>query len=272
MVIDLDAYIKNLTSITAEKERISAELSIATQIQANMLPNIFPDREEFDHYAVMVPAKEVGGDFYDFFFIDSKHLGIVIADVSGKSIPAALFMVVAKTLINNHAREKETPQEVFMNVNNLLRDGNETAMFVTSWFGVLELDTYNLTYVNAGHNPPLLKKGNGSFEYLKTPRGFVLAGIDNFKYKQLELQLSQGDTLFLYTDGVTEANNQADELYGGKRLQNILNLNSGLPPTGLLPIVKEDIDKFAQGAPQFDDITMLALKIKKAGINNGIPN
>jgi serine phosphatase RsbU (regulator of sigma subunit)/uncharacterized membrane protein YuzA (DUF378 family) len=264
MVTDLDAYIENLTAVTAEKERISAELGVATKIQADMLPNFFPpfpDRKEFDLYASMIPAREVGGDFYDFFLIDGDHLGIVIADVSGKSIPAALFMVIAKTLINNRARENEAPQDVFMNVNNLLCEGNETSMFVTAWLGILELSTGSLTYVNAGHNPPLLKRSGGSFEYLKTPKGFVLAGIENFKYEQLELKLGRYDTLFLYTDGVTEANNPSDELYGEHRLQNILNANSDLPPAKLLPRVKEDIDMFAQGAAQFDDITMLAIRI-----------
>jgi hypothetical protein len=262
MIIDLDAYIENLTLITAEKERIGAELDVARKIQSDMLPNIFPQRKEFDLYALMSPAKEIGGDFYDFFFIDSDHLGIVIADVAGKSIPAALFMVIAKTLINNHARQKESPKDVFINVNNLLCDGNETAMFVTAWFGILEVSTGSLTYVNAGHNPPLLKKEGEPFSYMKAKNGFVLAGIPNYNYKQYELTLNKGDILFLYTDGVTEANNPSDKLYGEYRLLDVLNTNSDLAPNELLLRVKQDLDIFAENAPQFDDITMLALKIK----------
>jgi len=264
MALDLKEYIANLQKVTAEKERIGAELSIATQIQADMLPSIFPpfpEREEFDIFAIMQPAKEVGGDFYDFFLIDDNHLGIVMADVSGKSIPAALFMVIAKTLINNRARNKENPQDVFINVNNQLREGNETAMFVTAWFGVLEISSGKMTYVNAGHNPPLLKRAGSSFEYLKTKRGFMLAGMENYLYTQQELHFGKGDMLYLYTDGVTEANNAAEELYGEERLKNTLNDLSGLPPAELLPRVKADIDLFACGAPQFDDITMLAISI-----------
>ncbi|MEL7622580.1 MAG: SpoIIE family protein phosphatase [Clostridiales bacterium] len=257
-------YIENLAKITAENQRISTELNIATQIQMDMLPNIFPafpGRKEFEIYAAMQPAKEIGGDFYDFFLIDDDHLGIVIADVSGKSIPAALFMVIAKTLINNRTRTKEEPQDVFANVNRQLREGNETAMFVTAWLGILEISTGLMTFVNAGHNPPLLKKAGGTYEYLKTKKGFVLGGMDGLSYTQIETQLEKGDMLYLYTDGVTEANNPAGELYGEKRLRDTLNASLDLTPPELLPKIKADIDSFAKGAPQFDDVTMLALLI-----------
>lgn len=267
MVGDIKLYIKNLSDVTADRERIATELGIAAQIQSDMLPSIFPafpERDEFDIYATMQPAKEVGGDFYDFFLIDDDHLGIVMADVSGKSVPAALFMVIAKTLINNRARDKEEPQDVFTNVNSQLCESNETSMFVTAWFGVLEISSGKMTYVNAGHNPPLLKKAGGLYEYLKTNRSLMLAGMSGYQYKQFEMQLEKGDMLFLYTDGVTEANNTEDELYGEERLLSILNNCSKFPPTELLPRVKADIDLFADGAPQFDDITMLLIQMNQS--------
>jgi sigma-B regulation protein RsbU (phosphoserine phosphatase) len=264
MTRKLRDYIENLSKITAENERISTELTIATQIQADMLPNIFPpfpDRDEFEIFADMRPAKEVGGDFYDFFLIDDDRLCIVIADVSGKGVPAALFMVIAKTLIGNHARAKEAPEDVFRKVNDQLCEGNKTAMFVTAWMGILEIGTGRMTYVNAGHNPPLLKKAGGSYAYLKTTADFVLGGLEGSVYRQLEMRLEKGDMLFLYTDGVTETNDPADELYGEARLQNTLNASLDLKPTALLRKVNADVDAFANGAPQFDDVTMLALRI-----------
>lgn len=247
-----------------EKERISAELNVATEIQTSMLPSIFPaftDREEFDIYATMQPAKEVGGDFYDFFSIDDDHLAVVIADVSGKGVPAALFMVVAKTLIKNHTQAGLTPVEVFTLVNTQLCENNEVGMFVTAWMGVFEISTHHFICVNAGHNPPLLKRADGSFEYLKLHTGFVLGGMEEIKYKQVEMQLENGDELYLYTDGVTEATNANDELYGEERLLTVLNNNTELNPDELLSRIKKDIDSFVNGASQFDDITMVAFKI-----------
>ena len=248
-----------------EKERISAELNVATEIQTSMLPSIFPaftDREEFDIYATMQPAKEVGGDFYDFFSIDDDHIAVVIADVSGKGVPAALFMVVAKTLIKNHTQAGLTPVEVFTLVNAQLCENNDVGMFVTAFMGVYEISTHQFTCVNAGHNPPLLKRADGSFDYLKLHTGFVLGGMEDIKYRQLEMQLANDDELYLYTDGVTEATNANDELYGEDRLLSVLNRNAGLKPDALLSQVsKTDIDSFVNGAPQFDDITMVAFKI-----------
>lgn len=247
-----------------EKERISAELNVATEIQTSMLPSIFPDfadRAEFEIYATMQPAKEVGGDFYDFFAIDDDHLAVVIADVSGKGVPAALFMVIAKTLIKNHTQAGFTPVEIFTLVNAQLCENNEVGMFVTAFMGVYEISTHHFTGVNAGHNPPLLKKADGSFEYLKLHTGFVLGGMEEIKYQQFEMQLANGDELFLYTDGVTEATNDKDELYGEERLLAILNNNTELNTDKLLSRIKKDIDSFVHGAPQFDDITMVAFKI-----------
>ncbi len=264
MEIDINDYIDNLTKITSEKERISAELNVATQIQASMLPCIFPafpEREEFDIFASMQPAKEVGGDFYDFFLVDQDHLAVVIADVSGKGVPAALFMVIAKTLIKNQLQAGHNPAEVFTLVNTQLCENNEAGMFVTAWMGVLEISTGKFTFVNAGHNPPLVKKAEGSYEYLKSRPGFVLAGMEDMKYRQSEMELLTGDVLYLYTDGVTEATDAFNELYGEERLQSLLNRNIEVMPKELLQAVNKDIEAFVKEAPQFDDITMLALKI-----------
>lgn len=263
MEADVENYIQNLTAVTAEKERISTELSVATQIQADMLPSIFPpfpNRTEFEIYASMRPAKEVGGDFYDFFLTDEDHLGIVIADVSGKGVPAALFMVIAKTLIKNHAQNGETPAEIFTSVNDQLCENNKEGMFVTAWMGILELSSGKLTYVNAGHNPPLRKTEDGRFEYFKSPAGFVLAGLEGIPYKQHEEHLNQGDMLYLYTDGVTEAADVSERLYGEDRLQNTLNANVGLAPEELILEVQKDISVFVGEADQSDDITMLCLE------------
>ena len=262
---EINEYIKDLTHVTAEKERIGAELNVATQIQADMLPRIFPafpERQEFDVYAAMNPAKEVGGDFYDFFLVDDDHLAVVIADVSGKGVPAALFMVIAKTLIKNHAQNHENPGEVFTQTNAQLCEGNDAGLFVTAWMGVLEISTGKFVYVNAGHNPPLLKRAGGQFEWLKSRPGFVLAGIDGMRYRENTMLLEPGDFLYLYTDGVTEATNAKEELFGDERLQNALNDNRDLPVDQLLPKIKACIDDFVGEADQFDDITMLALDYK----------
>jgi len=261
---ELEEYIQNLTAVTAEKERIGAELNVATQIQASMLPNLFPafpERQEFDVYATMDPAKEVGGDFYDFFLVDDKHLAFVIADVSGKGIPAALFMVIAKTMIKNQTLMGKDPKEVLEVVNNRLCEHNDAGMFVTGWLGILDLSTNKLSFANAGHNPPLLKRAEGAFEYLRTRPGLVLAAMEGMPYQIHEIDLYKDDMLFLYTDGVTEATNAGEELYGEDRLQATLDSNGDKCPKELLAAIKADIDLFVGEAPQFDDITMLCIKI-----------
>ena len=253
---------------SAARQRIETELNVATQIQADMLPRIFPafpEREEFDVYATMNPAKEVGGDFYDFFLVDDDHLAVVIADVSGKGVPAALFMVIAKTLIKNHAQNQEAPGTVFTQTNEQLCEGNDAGLFVTGWMGVLEISTGKFVYVNAGHNPPLLKRAGGTFEWLKSRPGFVLAGMEGVRYRENTLQLEPGDRLYLYTDGVTEATNSHEELFGDERLQNALNEYMDLPVEQFLPKIKECIDAFVGDADQFDDITMLALDYQSKG-------
>jgi len=247
---------------SAEKQQIASELSVATHIQTSMLPCIFPafpERTEFDIYATMNPAKEVGGDFYDFFLVDNDHLAVVMADVSGKGVPAALFMVIAKTLIKDHAQQGTQPEEVFTEVNRLLCEANDEGMFVTAWMGVLELSTGHLAYVNAGHNPPLLRRG-GNYEFLRTRSGFVLAGMEGMRYRPASLELAPGDALYLYTDGVTEAANENKQLYGDQRLCEVLNAHADSDPETLLKTVKDDVDAFVGTAPQFDDITMLGLR------------
>ena len=261
--------INEMTESLKEKERISGELQIATDIQAHMLPCIFPpfpDHNEFDIFASMTPAKEVGGDFYDFFMIDEKHLAVVIADVSGKGVPAALFMVIAKTLIKNYAQMNMEPCHVFTKVNQLLCEGNEAGLFVTAWMGVLDIESGKLTYVNAGHNPPMIKLADGGFTYLKSRPGFVLAGLDTTRYKQSELMMAPGDKLFLYTDGVTEATNIQQQLYGEQRLSDFLNAHLSDNVNETLQHLKDDIAVFVGDAPQFDDITMLMLDYQKKSI------
>ena len=264
----LNNYIENLAAVTAEKERIGAELDVATHIQASMLPCTFPpfpDRDEFDIYATMTPAKEVGGDFYDFFMVDENHIAIVMADVSGKGVPAALFMVIAKTLIKDHTNPDLDLGDVFSKVNELLCESNSGELFVTAFEGVLNITTGEFRFANAGHEMPFIYKKDGTYTPYKTRPGFVLAGMEGMKYKAGQVMLEPGDKIFQYTDGVTEATNADNQLYGMDRLERILHQNADKSPYDLLPAVKADIDKFVGEAPQFDDITMLCLEYKKRG-------
>ena len=275
METDIVEYVENLTLVTAEKERIGAELSIATQIQADMLPGIFPafpDKPEFDIYATMNPAKEVGGDFYDFFMVDESHLAIVMADVSGKGVPAALFMVIGKTLIKDHTQPGRDLGEVFTEVNNILCESNSEGLFITAFEGVLDLVSGEFTFVNAGHEIPFICKKDDSYEPYKIRAGFVLAGMEGIRYQCGTMQLSPGDRLFQYTDGVTEATDKDGRLYGMGRLGEILAQNAALPPMELLGKIKEDIDAFVGDAPQFDDITMLCLEYRERMQNERIDN
>lgn len=268
METDIVQYVENLTAVTAEKERIGTELNVATQIQADMLPRIFPpfpERDEFDIYATMTPAREVGGDFYDFFLVDQDHLAVVIADVSGKGVPAALFMVIVKTLIKNHTQTGMAPDQVFETVNRQLCENNEAGMFVTAFLGVLETSTGRFTYVNAGHNPPLAALGGRPYDWLPSKRGFVLAGLEGVRYRQQEIVLCPGDSIFCYTDGVTEALDPADALYSEARLRAFFRGRDleGRPLAEQLDLLRRDIAAFAAGAEQADDITMLLLRINK---------
>ncbi len=262
---DINEYIENIARVTAEKERIGAELSVAAQIQASMMPSIFPnfaDKAEFEIAAFMQPAKEVGGDFYDFFPVDESHLAVVMADVSGKGVPAALFMVIGKTLIKDHTQPGRDLGEVFNEVNNILCASNSENLFITAFIGVLDLATGEFPYVNAGHEMPFICR-EGSFEAQRIAPGFVLAGLEDMRYQAGCFTLAEGDKLFQYTDGVTEATDAADNLYGMGRLSDVLNRNSHGSPEEILQAVKRDIDDFVGDAPQFDDITMLCLTFKK---------
>ena len=270
MTASLEEHIRNLTAVTAEKERIGAELNVATQIQKDMLPNIFPafpDRKEFDIYATMDPAKAVGGDFYDFFMVDASHLAVVMADVSGKGVPAALFMVIAKTIIKNQALTGEPLDQVFGRANDQLCENNGEGLFVTAFMGLLDLNTGDFTYVNAGHNAPLLRRRGGTYEYLQMDPGFVLAGLDGMQYESSRLKLETGDTLFLYTDGVTEALDPDEQLFGEDRLRDALNSDRGreLRVGELLPYIRSELVDYARGAEQADDITMLGLTYRGTG-------
>lgn len=266
MTISLDKYIRDLTAVTAEKERIGAELDVAKHIQSSMLPCIFPpypDRKEFEIYATMEPAKEVGGDFYDFFMVDDAHIAIVMADVSGKGVPAALFMVIGKTLIKDHTTPGCDLSDVFSEVNDMLCESNSEGLFITAFEGVLDLRTGEFRFVNAGHEPPFISHAGGPFAPHKIRPGFVLAGMEGIRYKSGSIQIEPGDKIFQYTDGVTEATDAQNNLYGMERLTNVLNANLNQTPDNILPAVKKDIDQFVGDAPQFDDITMLCLEYKE---------
>ena len=259
---DLNDYEENLKSITAEKERINTELALATRIQADMLPSIFPpypERTDMDIYALMDPAKEVGGDFYDFFLLDQDHLGLVMADVSGKGIPAALFMTVSMILVQNYAMTGLSPAKVLEAMNHQICSNNREQMFVTVWFGILDLRDGTLTAANAGHEYPVLRKPGGPFELMKDRHGFVIGGMDGIRYKEYTLQLEPGASLFLYTDGVPEAANDAREFFGIDRMLGALNSAGETSAEGLLAAVRKSVDGFVGSAPQFDDMTMLCI-------------
>ncbi|MCR5432443.1 MAG: SpoIIE family protein phosphatase [Lachnospiraceae bacterium] len=264
MTVRMEKYIKDLTEVTAEKERIGAELNVATQIQADMLPRIFPpfpDRNEFRLFATMDPAKEVGGDFYDFFMIDDDHLGLVMADVSGKGVPAALFMVITKTMIKNRALagNYSGPGEVLEAVNNQLCEGNDASMFVTVWFGILTVSTGHIAFASAGHEYPAFCRLEEGFRLERDAHGLPLAVMENIKIKETQTDIKPGETLYLYTDGVPEATNKQEELFGEERMVESLRKNATDDMTQLLLNVRKDIDEFVGDAPQFDDITMLGL-------------
>ncbi|WP_051200519.1 SpoIIE family protein phosphatase [Butyrivibrio sp. XPD2002] len=262
MALTIDSYIDEVQKVTADKERIDTELNVATRIQENMLPcdfPPFPDRKEFDIYAKMDPAKEVGGDFYDFFFVDDDHLAIVIADVSGKGVPAALFMVIAKTLLKIRTQSNRgTPADILYDVNNTLCSGNKVEMFVTVWLAVINLKTGEGIAANAGHEHPILRHKDGQFEPVMYKHSHPLGMLENAKFREHEFTLMPGDSVFVYTDGVTEAENTEHELFGMDRCVTALNKCTSNDPETLIKTVRKDIDEFVGEADQFDDITMLS--------------
>ncbi|MBP5362806.1 MAG: SpoIIE family protein phosphatase [Ruminococcus sp.] len=262
---DTVKYIENITEITKEKERIGTELSLATKIQVSMLPHIFPPfphRHEIDIFASMEPAREVGGDFYDFFLIDEDHLGMVMADVSGKGIPAALFMMISKALLKSNSMLGQSPAEVLEKTNELLCANNQVDMFVTVWLGILEISTGKLSAANAGHEYPAIKRADGDFELYKDKHGFVIGGMEGSRYKEYTIELSKGDKLFLYTDGVPEATDAEEAMFGTDRLLEVLNENKDASPEQLLKNVRASVDRFVKEAEQFDDLTMMCIEYK----------
>ena len=261
---DINSTVLTLKRYIAEAAaRIDRELEFARSIQHAAIPSVFPPypgHSEFEIFATMDTAREVGGDFYDFYFVGENRLGFLIADVSGKGIPAAMFMMTAKTIIKGYAESGIPVDEVFTTANKKLCESNDTGMFVTAWMGVLDLTTGKVDFANAGHNPPLVRHGDGTFTYLRSRPGLVLAGMEGIRYRRNELMLAPGDEIYLYTDGVTEATDANEALYGEERLQVLMNRLHGCSGEEVCRAVRQDIDLFVGTAPQFDDITMLYLK------------
>ena len=267
---DTVKYIDNITSITKEKERIGTELKLAKSIQENSLPTTFPafpEKHEFDLYATMTPAKEVGGDFYDFFLIDDNHLGVVIADVSGKGVPAALFMMVTKILINEYSLSINNPGEVLTTVNDRICNSNKDNMFITVLLGILDTSTGKMTISIAGHEDACIYRNGEEFTIDKRKHDIPLGVMEGYKYNNYDIKLNSGDKIFIYTDGVNESENKEREMFGLDRMIKSLNSVSSKDPKTILEKVKEDVDLFADGADQFDDITMLCLEYKQK-VNN----
>ena len=254
---------KDLTESTA---RIGAELELAEKIQRDMLPSIFPtfsEQKEYDLYATMTTAREVGGDFYDFFKIDDDHLAMVMADVSGKGVPAALFMMASKIILQSVAMLGGSPAEILTKTNQAICSNNQEEMFVTVWVGILEISTGKLTAANAGHEYPVIQRGSdGRFEIIKDKHGLVIGAMDGVSYREYELHLEPGSKLFLYTDGVPEATNAENELYGLERMLDALNTDRQADPQRVLHNVRVSVDAFVKDATQFDDITMLCMEYK----------
>ena len=258
-------YLETVKRITAEKERIGAELSLATRIQEGMVPHIvpaFPGRSDFDIMGSMTPAKEVGGDFYDYYLVDDDHLCMVIADVSGKGVPAALFMMATKIILQSVAMLGGTPAEILTKTNQAVCSNNEAEMFLTVWVGILELSTGKLICSNAGHEYPALKQPDGNFELYLDKHGLVIGGMEESKYREYELMLKPGAKIFVYTDGVPEATNFANELFGTDRMIEALNKDPSASPLGTMKNVHQAVNDFVKSAEQFDDLTMLCIEYK----------
>ena len=258
-------YIADIVEISTQKERMETELKVATQIQSSMLPKgfpLFPDRTEFDVYASMDPAREVGGDFYDIFMTDEDHLVLVVGDASEKGVPAALFMVITKAFIKTRALTGGSPGKILTDVNNLLTEGNDTKMFVTVWLAILEISTGRFVYANAGHEKPAIKRADDEFSLDSTKHGFVLGGLKDISYSDYEISLYKGDKIFMYTDGLTEAHKDVHDLFGSTRMLEVLNKYKEREPKELALAVKSEVMAFSEDAPQFDDMTMLVLEYK----------
>lgn len=260
---ELQDYEQRITAIVAERERNAADMNTAMRIQQGMLLQQFPpfpDRHEFDIFASMDPAKEVGGDFYDFFLIDDDHLGLVMADVSGKGVPAALFMMISKVILQNSARYGRSAGEILTNTNTAICSKNKAEMFVTVWLGILEISTGKLTAANAGHEYPAIRRAGGDFQLLNDKHGLVIGAFDGIQYKEYELKLGPGDKLFLYTDGVPEATDSENRLFGTGRMLEALNTDPEAEPQKILENVSDSINSFVKDAEQFDDLTMMCIR------------
>lgn len=265
---EIDHYIDSIEQITKENERITAELELASKIQSSMLPSIFPafpERGDVDIYAVMDPAREVGGDFYDFFFIDPDHLGIVIADVSGKGIPGALFMMISKVILQNCASIGGSPAEIMKRTNKMICANNKEEMFVTIWFGILDVSSGQMKAVNSGHEYPAFRKKDGKFELMKGKHNIATGIMEGVSYSEYEIQMEPGDKIFLYTDGVPEATSKETELYGTDRLIDALNQKGDGTPYDILMEVRHSVNEFVKDAEQFDDLTMMCVEYRGTG-------
>ncbi len=261
--LSIKRFIENLRAETAARERIESELRIAHEIQESMLPKVFPQRPEFELYALMTPAKEVGGDFYDFFFVDEHRLCFVVGDVSGKGVPAALFMAITKALLKNEALRGLPTDEILARVNNILFPDNQSCLFVTIFCCILDARTGEVQFCNAGHNPPLVCGAGGCAEYIKVPGGFVVGVMENTKCDRHTLTLKPGEMLFLYSDGVTEAMDPEHKMFSEERLQAALTQHKDDPALeGMILKLREEVHAFVSGAPQSDDITMLAVRFR----------
>jgi sigma-B regulation protein RsbU (phosphoserine phosphatase) len=258
-------YLETVKRVTAEKERIGTELTLATQIQSAMLPHIvpaFPDRTDFDIIGSMDPAKEVGGDFFDYYLVDPDHLCMVMADVSGKGVPAALFMMACKIILQSMAMLGQSPAEILKKTNEAICPSNEAEMFVTVWIGMLELSTGKLTCANAGHEYPVFKRPGGSFELYKDKHDLVVGAMEGVRYREYEMQLEPGEKLFVYTDGVPEATSAEKKMFGVDRMLETLNSDTQAEPEQILKNVRAAVNAFVQDAEQFDDMTMLCLEYR----------
>ncbi len=262
---EMDDYYTKIETITKERERISTELDLASRIQASMLPSsfpAFPGRDEFDIFASMTPAKAVGGDFYDFYMIDDDHLCITMADVSGKGIPASLFMMISKIILKNHSMAGKSPSRILSDVNDAICDNNKEEMFVTIWLGILELSTGKLTYANAGHEYPAIRHAGGDYELVKGRHGFIVGGMPGLTYKEDSIVLEPGSSIFLYTDGVPEATAGDGSMFGLDRMIDTLNSDPDALPEKVIERVRTAVDDFVKDAEQFDDITLMSLTYK----------
>ena len=260
LALEMERYTKEMEVLAGERERVATELNVAKSIQMQMLPREFPEREEFRLFASMDPAKEVGGDFYDCYLIDDDHLALTVADVSGKGVPAALFMAVSKTMLKNRTTVGGTPAEILKDVNNWLCEGNDSCMFVTVWHGILTISTGALISANAGHEYPGFRPGNGSFSLVRTEHGSPLGLMEDMEYQNEEYALSPGSAFFVYTDGVPEANASDGAMFGEDSLESVLSeVTPEDAPDEIMKKVRHAVDEFAGDTPQYDDLTMLCL-------------